>query len=313
MAKKDIILVVGSINMDLVVRTATFPGPGQTVLGENFQTSPGGKGANQAAAIAKLGGRCYMIGRVGKDDFGSSLLTSLQVQGVDCSAVGVCADCSTGTAMIIVDSNGENSIVVDRGANGLMTPDDDIFPNEGLFERASLVLLQMELPVVAIRAAMDLARRHGCQIMLDPAPAAPAIPQDLYMVDYFLPNQTEAELITGNKVRDAREDKLAASDMIARGAKCVVLKLGPRGSLVVAEDGHIYTIPPYRVEVVDTTAAGDAFAGALALALSRGERIREAATMANAAGALACTKMGAQGALPTADEVAILMQDQILA
>lgn len=307
---QDKVLVVGSINMDLVVRAPFLPGPGETVRGGEFQATPGGKGANQAVAVARLGQRCHMIGRVGKDAFGTDLLMNLQVQGVDCSAVAVTPDVATGTAMIVVDSNGENSIVIAGGANEDVTPDDDIFPHEELFQQAAVVVLQLELPLPAIRAAIDLARRNNCKIILDPAPALVPMPDDLFEVDIFTPNAIEAERITGNKVRNVSEDKLAASDLITRGAGAVVLKLGPRGCLVVTADEHIYTTPPYRVNVVDTTGAGDAFTGALAVAIARGEPMRDAARFANAVGALACTKLGAQAAMPTAEEVAILMQDQ---
>ena len=310
MSRKDSILVVGSINMDLVVRSEHMPQPGETILGDGFRTFPGGKGANQAVAAARLGARVKMIGRVGNDPFGVQLLASLQVDRVDCSSVAVTQDSPTGVAFIIVDANGENSIVVASGSNYLVTPDDDIFPHEGLFAQASVVVLQLELPLPTVRAAIEMARRHGCQILLDPAPAPRNLPEDLFNVDVFTPNIVEAETVTRMNIRSVNEDKLAASELIALGARNVVLKLGARGSLVVMGDGHFYTVPPYRVDVVDTTAAGDAFTGALAVAMSRGMKLRDAARFANAAGALACTKMGAQSGMPTLDEVEILMQDQ---
>ena len=168
----------------------------------------------------------------------------------------------------------------------------------------------LELPLPTVRAAIDMARRHRAMVILDPAPAPSPMPEDLCQVDLLSPNISEAEIITGRKTGEVTEEKLIASELVGKGAKSVVLKLGARGCLAVMEDGHFYTVPGYKVTPVDTTGAGDAFTGALAVAMRRGERIRDAATFAAAAGALACTKLGAQAAMPTADEVAILMEDQ---
>ena len=311
MADKPSILVVGSINMDLVVRSPNMPAPSETVLGSNFQTFPGGKGANQAVSIARLGGNCRMIGCVGQDAFGEQLLANLRNEGVDCQGVSVTPDAPTGVAMIIVDSKGENAIVVASGANFCATADDNVYPNEDLFEEAAVVVLQLELPLPTVRAAIELARRHKCKIILDPAPAPKAMPKELCMVDIITPNIVECECITGKKAGlEERIDKQIASELIALGASVAVLKLGSRGSLVVMADGHFYTVPAYKVHVVDTTAAGDAFTGALAVCVARGDRLHQAARFANAAGALACAKFGAQSAMPTADEVRILMTDQ---
>jgi ribokinase len=311
MAEEPLILVVGSINMDLVVKTPRMAAPGETILGSDFKTSPGGKGANQAVGVARLGGNCAMIGCVGKDTFGEPLLNNLREEGIDCAGVTVTEDAPSGVAMIVVDSKGENSIVVAGGANHLVTPDDHIYPHEELFRRAALVLLQLELPMATVHAAIDLARRHGCKIVLDPAPAPIRMPEEFCMVDILTPNVTEAEQITGRKAgSEERVDKQIASDLIALGAKAAVLKLGPRGSLAVTADGDFYTTAAYKVNVVDTTAAGDAFTAALAVAIARGDKLRHAAQFANAAGALACTTLGAQAAMPHADEVKLLMQDQ---
>ncbi|MBI5724687.1 MAG: ribokinase [Planctomycetes bacterium] len=309
MAVEPVILVVGSVNMDLVVRSQHMPTPGETVLGDNFKTSPGGKGANQAVAVARLGGNCRMIGRVGDDSFGKDLLGNLKFEGVDCEGIQITPDAPSGTAMIIVDARGENSIVVASGANFMVTP-DDVYSREEMFKQAAIVLLQLELPVTAVRAAIDLARKHGKKVILDPAPAIKQFPPELYQVDIISPNVSEAEILTGKKAVETKADKMAASDLIARGAKAAVLKLGQRGSLVVTSDGHFYTVGPFYVNVIDTTAAGDAFTAALALSVARGHDLRSAARIANAAGALACTKFGAQSAMPTAYEVKVLMADQ---
>jgi len=311
MTQEPMILVVGSINMDMVVRTRSVPEGGQTVPGEGFGTYPGGKGANQAVAVARLGGACTMIGCVGNDAFGAELRRGLASEGVNCDAVETTDQAPTGVAMIIVDSAGENCIVVAGGANHRVTPDDHIYPNQELFERAAIVLLQLELPLPTVRSAAELARKHGCKVILDPAPAPRIMPAELCKVDVISPNVAETEGITGRKAGlEERIDKQIASELIARGASAVVLKRGARGSLVVTADGHFHTVGAYKVSVVDTTAAGDAFTGALAVGIARGDKLHQAARFANAAGALACTKLGAQTAIPTADEVGLLMQDQ---
>lgn len=303
------ILVVGSINMDLMVRTPHMPAPGETVHGEGFVTTPGGKGANQAVAAARLGTAVTMIGRVGEDAFGRELLANLKAEGVACEAVLPTPEVATGVAVIVVDAAGENSIVIAGGANRLVTP-DDVFSQEALFERADAAVLQLETPLPTVRAAIDLARRHRCRTVLDPAPAPKRLPEELCRVDVLSPNVGEAEQLTGNRAGDERANKTIATDLIALGARAAVLKLGPRGSLVVTADGNIARAPAYKVDVTDTTGAGDAFTAALAVAAARGQPLADASRYANAAGALACTKLGAQAALPTADEVRILMADQ---
>jgi len=307
--EKPCILVVGSINMDLVVRAPHIPAGGETVLGSDFATYPGGKGANQAVAVARLGGACRMIGCVGRDAFGEQLLAGMKSEGIDYTHIQVTPDTPTGVALIIVDAKGENSIVVASGANHRLSP-DDIFAAEEAFRGARVVVLQLELTLPTVRAAIDLARRNGCKIILDPAPALKKLPEELFRVDIITPNVGEAELITGRNAGEEWCDKLVASDLIARGAAAVVLKLGHRGSMVVTADEHFYTVPAYKVSVVDTTAAGDAFTAALAVASARGEKPHQAAKFANAAGALACTKFGAQPSMPTANEVRELMAEQ---
>jgi ribokinase len=303
------ILVIGSINMDLVVRAGSMPMPGETVLGGDFTTSPGGKGANQAVAAQRLGGAVTLIGRVGDDAFGEQLRAGLGEEGIDVEHVETTDNAPTGVAFIIVDTQGENSIVVASGANSLVTP-DDIYCHERLFEAHDVLLLQLELPCPTVRAAIELARKHGLKTLLDPAPAMKHFPDELCCVDIISPNVSEAEILTGRKAVEERVDKLVASDLIERGAKNAVLKLGSRGSMVVCGDGHMYRVGPYKVDVVDTTAAGDAFSAALAVSVATGKGLHEAAKIANAAGALACTKLGAQSAMPRDYEVKMLMADQ---
>lgn len=309
MSQRPKILVVGSVNMDLAVRARHMPAPGETVLGEDFTMSPGGKGANQAVAASRLGADCRMIGRVGDDPVGEKLLDNLREEGVACDEVKVTRGVASGTAMIIVDANGENYIIVAPGANHRVTP-DDLFGRVEAFESAEVVLLQLELPLPTVRAAIQLAGRHGCTVILDPAPAPRPMPADLCKVDILSPNVSEAEIITGTKAVEERVDKNVAADLVARGASAAVLKLGPRGSMVVTTEGDFYTLKPYKVEVVDTTAAGDAFTAALATGVARGMHLRDAARFANAAGALACSTFGAQTAMPTVQEVELLMEDQ---
>jgi ribokinase len=303
------ILVVGSINMDMVVRSPHMPAPGETVLGEGFTTSPGGKGANQAVAAARLGAKCSLLGRVGKDAFGLTLLKGLLAEGIDCANVMVTEGVATGVAMVIVDSRGENSIVVASGANYLLTP-DDVFSREAAFKQADTVVLQLELPLPTVRAAIEVAKRNNCKVILDPAPMPKCLSSTMCEVDVITPNVAEAEMLTGTRTGEEKADMNIALDLIARGAKAAVLKLGSRGSMVVTADGHMARVPAYNVEIVDTTAAGDAFTAALAVNVAEGKDLIAAAKFANAAGALACTRLGAQSVMPTRDEVQMLMEDQ---
>jgi len=309
MSEQPTVLVVGSINMDMVMRVAQMPAAGETLHGEGFATSPGGKGANQAVAAARAGANCIMLGRVGDDSFGHTLRDVLAAEDINCDNLMVTGETSTGAAMILVDRFGENSIVISGGANLALTP-DDIFPRGELFSSADVLLLQLEIPLPTVRAAMDLARRHCCKIVLDPTPVPARLPDELLAVDIITPNAIEAEQITGMQAAEERSDRQVASQLVERGAGAAVLKTGHRGSLVVSADGEIARVPPYRVDIVDTTGAGDAFTGNLAVAVARGNCLVDAARIANAAGALACTKFGAQGAIPTWDEIHMLMEDQ---
>ncbi len=303
------ILVVGSINMDMVVRSPRMPAPGETVLGEGFVTSPGGKGANQAVAAARLGAQCHILGRVGEDSFGQSLLAGLRDEGIDCTNVMTTEGQPSGVAMIVVDARGENSIVVAGGANHSLTP-DDVFCRAEAFSDIDVVVLQLELPLPTVRAAIDLARRNNCKVILDPAPMLKCLSSSICEVDVITPNVTEAEMLTGTKTGEEKADMNIAMDLIARGAKAAVLKLGSRGSMVVTADGHMARVRSYNVDIVDTTAAGDAYTAALAVCVGEGKPLVDAAKFANAAGALACTRLGAQSAMPTRHEIRMLMADQ---
>ena len=284
------IVVIGSINMDLVCRTPALPRAGETILGSAFFAIPGGKGANQAVAAARIAdGRVdvHMIGRVGDDDFGRELLGGLKANGVITRHVAVTRNVASGVAMILVDRRGQNSIVVAPGANSKLTP-ADIDAAEGLIRTASVVVMQLEIPLATVRHAMAMCRRLGVFTILDPAPA-PARPLR-FGVDLLTPNETEARGVKGN------------------AAKGVVLKLGARGCALLTPGGARRHVKPFKVKVVDSTAAGDAFTGALAVAHALGMPTMEALRLANAAGALCCTKLGAQPALPTRRAVEALLR-----
>ncbi|MBI3242132.1 MAG: ribokinase [Chloroflexi bacterium] len=298
------IVVVGSLNMDLVVRAPRHPQLGETILGGNFQTFPGGKGANQAVAAARLGGAVKMIGRVGNDSFGDSLLSTLKRDNVDTTHVRCDGNLPTGVALITVDAVGQNTIVVASGANGELTP-DDVEAGEAAFVGAAVLLLQLECPLTAVERAIELAKKHGARVVLNPAPAQMLNATLLESVDYLAPNQTELALLTG--IDDLANTRRAASHLRAHGVQRVIVTLGEEGVLAVDDEGEFY-LPAHQVTVVDTTAAGDAFVGALAVALMEGRSTREAVAWGNAAGGLTVTRPGAQPSLPTRAELEQFLQ-----
>jgi ribokinase len=290
------IVVVGSINMDLVVRAPHLPQPGETILGSDFKTFPGGKGANQAVAAARLGGRVKMIGRVGSDAFGAQLLQTLRDDHIDTTFVQRDAAAPSGVALITVEEAGQNTIVVASGANARVTP-ADVDAAAAAFVGASVLLLQLECPLPAVRHAIEVARQHQVRVILNPAPSQPLDALVLSQVDYLVPNQIELALLTQT---DSVEE--GVSRLRALGVKQVVVTLGGDGAAVF-DDEQVYQIPPQHVSVVDTTAAGDAFVGGFAVALVENKSTRAAAEWGNAAGALAVTHAGAQPSLPTRAEL----------
>jgi len=300
---RDGIVVVGSINMDLVVRAPRLPQLGETLLGGDFQTFPGGKGANQAVACARLGANVRMIGRVGNDAFGEELLADIAKNGVDVSAIQRDKQAATGVALITVTESGDNAIVVAGGANGKVTA-QDIEKNESLFRQAALLVVQLECPLPAVERAINLARNFGVRIVLNPAPAQKLPDELLSKVDFLIPNQTELNLLTGEREMDR-----AIAHLQKVGVQNLVVTLGGQGALIVAGETRT-RIAAYQVEVVDTTAAGDAFVGAFAVALGEGKSTLEAAQMGVAAGALAVTKAGAQPSLPNHQELIHFMDSQ---
>ena len=297
------IVVVGSINMDLVARMARLPRPGETVHGDDFQTIPGGKGANQAVAAARLGARVTMIGRVGDDSFGETLRRSLEEHGVSTEHVLVTKGCSSGVALIGVEATGANSITIVAGANGRLTPHDVELRAE-VIAAADVLIVQLETPLDTVATAIRLAREAGVRTILDPAPAPSGpLSAELLAVDILSPNQSEAESLTGVAVHDVASARTAARRLRDLGAKAVVLKLGELGAFVLDEAGREELVPARAASVVDTTAAGDAFTAGLAVALAEGRSLPDAARFGCAAGTLACMKLGAQPAMPSRDDV----------
>ena len=290
------IVVFGSINMDLVARVPRLPAPGETLTGHGFFTVPGGKGANQAVACARLGATTRMIGRVGDDAFGGELRGSLQGYGVDTSGVAVHPGAASGVAVITVDDAAENEIIVVPGANGVVCR-EDLDRLEAALDGARVLLLQLEVPLDAVVAAAEMGRRRGVTVILDPAPAQP-LPEALYAaVDILTPNESEAAALVGFPLDDPGAIARASQMLLGRGARSVIVKLGGKGAFWSngTESAHF---PAFRVEAVDSVGAGDAFNGGLAVGLGDGLDMAAAIRWGLAAGALSVTRSGAQPSMP---------------
>jgi len=302
-------LVVGSLNADLVVRTPRFPQPGETISGDDLQVIPGGKGANQAVAAARLGANVLMLGRVGKDNFGDFLLNNLKQNKVDATLVQR-DNASTGTAIIVVDSNGQNSIVLSAGANGKVTQAD---VDNASFPTGGLLLLQLEIPSPTVLRAAQRAKENNVRAILNPAPAQQLPDELISLADFIIPNETELSLLTGIETKDIATTEQAARALLKRGAQRVIVTLGSNGALIVTSTQATH-IDTFKVDVVDTTAAGDAFIGGFASMLlksasllanmqEQAPALQRAVRYGCACGALATTKFGAQPSLPTQEEV----------
>ena len=303
------IAVVGSLNMDLVVRSPRIPLPGETIIGHALHTLPGGKGANQAVAAARLGAQVVMVGRVGQDAFAGPLLDNLAANRVDATWVTQDQDAATGVALIVVDDAGQNSIVVASGANMRLSP-EQVTAARAAIASAQVLLLQLESPLESVLRAAQLAHSHGVTVILNPAPARPLPPELLALVDVLIPNESETALLTGLPVDSLGEATKAAQALLAAGPSTVVLTLGDRGALLAqAEDVQYF--PAFAVTPVDTTAAGDAFVSGLAVALAEGRSLAEAVRWGNAAGALATTHLGAQPSLPDRQAVLALLASEV--
>jgi len=302
MVKEKPIVVVGSINMDLVAIASKIPAVGETVAGTDFRTHPGGKGANQAVAVARLGHPVRMIGKVGTDAFGAELENHLREAGVDIEGVATHQGPS-GTAVIVVSPSGDNSIVVVPGANAAV---DARFVDEhvAMIRGAALVLAQLEIPLATIEHLAALCARENVPLVLDPAPATELPASLIRAVDWLTPNETEAAFYVG--AHTAHETARALVDMGCRG---VVLKLGSRGVYVSSTRWQDFC-PAFSVEAIDTTAAGDAFNGAFAVGLAKGMSPKESATFATAAAAISVTRRGAQASMPTREEVEAFIRER---
>lgn len=298
------IIVVGSLNTDLVIRAPRRPLVGETVTGAEYIEVGGGKGANQALAAARLGARVRMVGHVGSDGYGTLVTESLAGGGVDVSNVRAIDGARTAVAFIVVEPQGDNSIIVASGANQLWN-EDDIATAESILDQApdgTIVMLQLEIPIEVVSRTLAHAKARGHRVILDPAPVKP-MPADLLDgIDYATPNELEASQITRIEVRGVNTAIDAGKILLDRGIQTAIITLGGKGCVIATKEATQH-YPTYPVNPVDTTAAGDAFNGAFAVALGEGKNCEDAAAFANAAAALATTKLGAQPSLPTRDEV----------
>lgn len=292
------VIVFGSINLDLVARTPRLPAPGETIVGHSFETVPGGKGANQAVAVARLDVATAMVGRVGGDRFGQELLQGLKTSGVDCDRVLIDDTTHSGVAVITVDDASENNIVIIAGANGQMGV-ADVARLTPLLPQAKVLLLQLEIPLPAVVAAAQAAKAAGVTVILDPAPARSDLPDQLYAcVDIITPNQVEASQLVDCPVTDPETATKAAEVLHQRGVGTVIVKLGKQGAICFTQN-TTFPVPTFPVKAIDTVAAGDAFNGGLAAALAIEMPLQQATRQAAAVAALSVTKAGAQPSLPT--------------
>jgi ribokinase len=295
------VVVVGSINTDMVVKGTRLPGPGETIVGGQFVMVPGGKGANQAVAAARLGADVTLIGKVGNDVFGDQSVENFRREGIATHSIFRDATTATGVALILVDAKGENSISVASGANHTITP-EEIGGVADRFRQADVLMLQLEIPMETTVAAAEIAFAAGVTVILDPAPAAPLPDRLLQNVTYLTPNESEAEGLTGIAVNDEASARCAAEKLLAAGAKNVLITLGAKGALLADVSG-MTLIPTVKINAIDTTAAGDAFNGGLAWALGAGMTREHAVKKACLVGALSATRLGAQPSLPTPAEL----------
>ncbi|MDZ7718599.1 MAG: ribokinase [Balneolaceae bacterium] len=295
------IIVVGSSNTDMIVKVPRIPAPGETILGGKFVKAAGGKGANQAVAAARSGGNVTFIANTGNDNFGKEAIEGFQKEGVNTESIFVDEETPSGVALIFVGEDGENSIAVASGANGTLTP-SQIGKTEPVIADGNILLAQLETPLETIEQAIKIANKHNVKVILNPAPAQPLSDDLLKRIDILTPNQSEAELLTGIRVEDESSAKKASEKLLSRGVKTVILTLGSEGAFVMSETIQ-KTIPGFKVNAEDTTAAGDTFNGALAVGVSLGKSIEDAIIWAHAAAALSVTRMGAQPSIPNQKEI----------
>lgn len=301
------IVVVGSSNTDMIIKVPHIPAPGETVLGGRFSTAAGGKGANQAVAAARAGGQVTLIARVGRDMFGEKAMEGFGKDGINSTFIVKDADAPSGVAEIFVSDDGENSIAVAPGANANLSP-EDVCKAESAIASADVLVMQLEVPLQTVRAAAEIAHKHQVKTILNPAPAQP-LPDDLLKsIDIITPNESETELLTGISIKDNSTAQEAADILHSKGIETVIVTLGARGVYLSDQMGK-GQISGFSVQAVDTTAAGDVFNGALAVALAEKQALKEAIRFASAAAALSVTKLGAQPSAPVRKDIQNLLND----
>lgn len=296
MSKKPRIAVIGSANVDLTTFSGRFPRPGETIFGDKFDLGFGGKGANQAVAARLCGAEVLMVAKVGNDLFGEATVKNFTSLGIDAAHVKIVDGVSSGVAPIFVEPNGQNRIIVVKGANDELRPADVDAAGEAL-KRADTIVLQFEIPMETIAYTVHFARKNGIRCIVNPAPAQPMQARELNGADYFIPNETEAEAITGMPVHSIEEAKQSAAALVQEGFPKVILTLGSRGALLASPEG-CELIPPFAVAPADTTGAGDAFIGSFAVFLAAGLPEKEAVARANLYAAISTTKVGTQKSFP---------------
>lgn len=301
MSTPPYILVVGSSNTDMVINSPHLPAPGETILGSSFFMNPGGKGANQAVAAARLGGKVTFICKTGNDIFGKQAAGIFENEGIDISYLIEDPDNPSGVALITVDDKAENTIVVALGSNATLNP-ADLEHSKNVIENAAIVLMQLEIPIDSVKYVAEVARERNIKVILNPAPACELSDEILKNVSVIIPNENEAEVLTGIKVDGIDTAKEAAKKLSSKGIETVIITLGPKGALVY-HDGKFEHVKSVEVKAVDTTAAGDIFNGAFAVALSEGKELNEAVTFACKAAAISVTRKGAQASAPYKKEI----------
>ena len=311
MTKQANVVVVGSSNTDMVVKSQRIPSPGETVIGGEFVLAAGGKGANQAVAAARIGARVTFIAKVGADMFGDQAIENYKNEGINTDYILRDKENATGVALILVDEKGENLISVASGANEFLTP-ADIENVESVIAGADVVVTQLETSLEVLACTAKLAKKHHVPLILDPAPApdVPLSPELLRDITCIKPNENETQRLTGIKVTDLVSAQKAADKLLSLGVKSVVITLGPEGILLVEKPGTGTHIPGFKVDAIDTTAAGDAFSGAFACGLAEGKNMTEAAKTASAVAAISVTRLGAQPSLPTKSELEAFLKNR---
>ena len=307
MMRKNIV-VVGSSNTDMIIKMPRIPKPGETIIGGEFSTAPGGKGANQAVSAARAGGQVFFVARVGDDMFGEQAVKGFIQDGVDVENIIRDKNAPSGVALIFVDKDGENSIAVASGANANLSP-ADIYAAEDVISSSSVLLMQLEIPIETVETAVKIAGGYETQVILNPAPARAIGDNILKHISILTPNESEVELLTGIKVEDEQGAAEAANALITKGVNTVIITLGSSGAYVACSDFR-GIIPGFSVKAEDTTAAGDVFNGVLAVLLAEGEPLPDAVRFSNAAAALSVTRLGAQPSAPKREEIDRFLKDR---